>query len=511
VLGLVALVVAVSACTLVPRGSGIPGARGWRPVLPALHAEPDPVAGGRVVDALGREVLLRGVNVNALAEYWKYGSFATTFPLTAADADRISATGWNVVRLLVSWSRVEPTPGGYDEQYLDQVERAVELLERRGVYSIIDFHQDAWGPTLAAPPGTTCPAGAEPAFGWDGAPGWATLDGGAARCAPGGVREISPAVLTAFAAFWNDAPGPGGVGIRTRYSRMIGHVATRFARNASVAGYDVMNEPNAFSAEQVAALSDLHADALAAIRAGEASRRGFPHLVFFEPGALWSDFSQGTPPDFPHDANVVYAPHIYRGGITDGPIQRSDFERARADAATFGGAPVLVGEWGSSPERAKDPADVYFREHQQLQDEFHFGATLWTWRESCGDPHKAQDHRQGTVPYVWGEFDVDCTTNQVVGPRTPLLAQLDRAYVRAAPGRLTATTTDPAAGTLQASGERARLGSVLVAWVPSPPAKVRIIATSGLHFVHVSSSGTDGGSYVTGIATRSSWSIRVTS
>ena len=93
--------------------------------------------------------------------------------------------------------------------YLDQVERAVDLFERRGVYTIIDFHQDAWGPTLAAPAGTTCPAGSDPAFGWDGAPGWATLDGGASRCAPGGVREISPAVLAAFAAFWNDAPGPG--------------------------------------------------------------------------------------------------------------------------------------------------------------------------------------------------------------------------------------------------------------------------------------------------------------
>src|SRR3954467_9920013 len=216
--GLVVLVVAVSACTLVPRGAGIPGARGWRPVLPALHAEPDPVGGGRIVDALGREVLLRGVNVNALAEYWQYGSFATTFPLTGEDADRISATGWSVVRLLVSWSRIEPAPGAYDERYLDQVANAVGLLERRGVYSIVDFHQDAWGPTLAAPAGTACPGGSDPAFGWDGAPGWATLDGGAARCAPAGIREISPAVLASFAAFWNNTPGPGGVGIRTRYA-----------------------------------------------------------------------------------------------------------------------------------------------------------------------------------------------------------------------------------------------------------------------------------------------------
>lgn len=508
-LGLVTLVVALSACTLVPRGAGIPGARGWRPVLPALHAEPDPVAGGRIVDALGREVLLRGVNVNALNEYWQYGSFPTTFPLTDSDADRISATGWNVVRLLVAWSRVEPAPGVYDDHYLDQVAHAVDTLERRGVYTIIDFHQDAWGPTLAAPPGTICPAGSDPAFGWDGAPEWATLDGGAARCAPGGVREISPAVLASFGAFWNDAPGPGGVGIRTRYTRMVGHVSERFARNPSVAGYDLINEPNAFSAEQVAALSDLYTDAHAAIRAGEQSRHGFAHLVFFEPGALWSDFSSGTPPDFEHDDNIVFAPHIYRGGITSGPIERSDFERARSDAATFGGAPVLIGEWGSSPERAKDPADVYFREHQRLQDEFHFGATLWTWRESCGDPHKAGDARQGTVPYVWGEFDLDCTTNQVVGVRQPLVDQLDRAYVRAAPGRLVESSQDLTTGELRAAGDHAHPGSVLVAWFPLRADKVRVRASQGLRFVRISSSGSDGGAYVTGIAIQASWRVTV--
>ena len=171
-----------------------------------------------------------------------------------------------------------------------------------------------------------------------------------------------------------------------------------------------MNEPNAFSAEQVAALERL-VRATRSRRSAPAkrARHGFPHLVFFEPGALWSDFSRAPRPTSRTTPTSSSRRTSTAAGITDGPIQRSDFERARADAAAFGGAPVLVGEWGSSPERAKDPADVYFREHQQLQDEFHFGATLWTWRESCGDPHKAQDARQGTVPYVWGEFEVDCT------------------------------------------------------------------------------------------------------
>jgi len=105
--------------------------------LPDLHAEPDPIAGGRIVDAEGREVVLRGVNVNALAEYWAYGDLPTVFPLGEADADAMAAIGWNAVRLLLSWSRVEPAPGQYDGAYLEQVRGAVRLLASRGIYTIL--------------------------------------------------------------------------------------------------------------------------------------------------------------------------------------------------------------------------------------------------------------------------------------------------------------------------------------------------------------------------------------
>ena len=131
-------------------GAGEVPAHGRRLSLPALHAEPDP-AGSRLVDARGREVLLRGVNVNALAEYWQYGAFPTTFGFDETDADRIAAIGWNVVRLLVSWSRVEPSPGIYDED-LRQVTRATRLLARHNTYTIIEAPglrrlrtQPAWG------------------------------------------------------------------------------------------------------------------------------------------------------------------------------------------------------------------------------------------------------------------------------------------------------------------------------------------------------------------------------
>jgi endoglycosylceramidase len=447
--------------------SCVPAAHGATPRalrLSPLHAEPDVRSGGRIVDARGREILLRGVNVNALAEYWKGSDFRTVFPLARKDPQRMAAIGWNAVRLLVSWSRIEPRPGVYDRAYLKRVDATVARLAHEGIYSIVDLHQDAWGPSLAARTGETCPVGSGPALGWDGAPAWATLDGGAARCDPG-TREFSPAVQAAWSAFFADAPGPGGVGVATRYVRMVGHLARHFARSSAVAGFDLMNEPNALGAEEQAALSRLYARALVSVRAGERRGKGRRHLVLFEPSVLWSAVGRGAPPAFRHDRDVVYAPHIYTGGFDGGPIGAGAFATAREEARGFGGAPVLSGEWGSDPDRAGARGDRYFLRHQALQDRFRVSATLWTWRESCGDPHKVGDLRAGRLPEVWGEFEVNCRTNRVSHPRRALVGELTRGYVRAAPGRLLSARWRPGVG-LSARGRASRGDGPLVAFLP---------------------------------------------
>jgi endoglycosylceramidase len=429
-----------------PAGAALPTAALPRP----LHAVPDPVRGGRIADDRGREVLLRGVNVNALAEYWAGTRFPTTFPLAPGDPDRMRRIGWNAVRLLVSWSRVEPARGRYDAAYLDTVARTARWLAAAGLHVILDVHQDAWGPSLAARPGEPCGPGETPALGWDGAPAWATIDGGERRCAIGGVRELSPAVLRAWRAFFADEQG-----IQTAFVAMLGRLARRFRGARHVAGIDVLNEPGALSEDERDALSRLYARALRAIRAAG----GRPKLVLFEPPALWSSTGRGAPPDFARDRDVVYAPHVYTGGFDGGPITAGAFRIARAEARGFGGAPVLSGEWGADPARAGPAGDGYFAAHQRLQDRFGVSATLWTWRESCGDPHKVGDLRAGRVPEVWGAFDVDCRTNAVRGPRRALVGDLTRPYVRAAPGRLGLTRFDTRRGTLQAAGGGARRGA----------------------------------------------------
>ena len=163
----------LSGCTAV---DGVDPAQAPGNHLGPIHAELDPVNGGRFVDAEGREVMLSGINLKSLGEYWRYDpEIDPIFYWNDEDAEKFADIGWNVVRLVISWSRVEPAPGEYDESHLAEIEHAIRLFESHGIYTLIDLHQDAWGPTLAAREDENCPEGTTPAFGWDGAPGWACL------------------------------------------------------------------------------------------------------------------------------------------------------------------------------------------------------------------------------------------------------------------------------------------------------------------------------------------------
>ncbi|HUO05300.1 MAG TPA: cellulase family glycosylhydrolase [Candidatus Binataceae bacterium] len=492
---------------------------------------------GIITDGRGREVLLRGLDVNSLGEFWQFDpSLPPVLKLRPADMDFIASMGLNLVRLVISWSSVEPSPGVYDEKYLSRVAQTIEALNQRGIYTLVDLHQDAWNATLGARPNEACTSDELPAQGWDGAPAWATLtDDSTLRCIPplAGLyeRELSPAVLEAWAKFWDNRPGPGGVGIQDRYIAMLHHLATRLGGVPGVMGYDIMNEPNAYPAylvDIVAALfpnllapeyvtimenslnslATFYAASVTAIRAGERQAGIKPRIVLFEPSALWPNIPSGaTVAPFSTDPQLAYGPHIYQGGISFlVQLDETQIQRVRDEAASFGGVPVLTGEWGASPSSAGDVGG-YFEEMIADQDSEQWSTALWLYQPSCGDP---SSYRQDLATIdLWGFHDTACVGPDANVPgavRDPIFNRVSRPALHFAPSRIDSIAWDPVGNIFTASGSQAPKGSQMNLFVPRNHAGLKV-STAGL--TGLTTRGSHGGRRITARANGGDWSVRV--
>ena len=60
------------------------------------------------------------------------------------DAVLLSNWGFNVVRLGVMWSGLEPEENYYNTTYITEIKKIVKALGNEGVYTIIDMHQDVF-------------------------------------------------------------------------------------------------------------------------------------------------------------------------------------------------------------------------------------------------------------------------------------------------------------------------------------------------------------------------------
>lgn len=435
--------------------------------LPALGRLRVARTGGRalVIDEEGREVLLRGANLSSLGDYHQADpAFAPTRPPTDADWDEMAAHGFNVVRLIVSWSALEPQRGQFDMDYVARIEKAVAAAAERRIYTVIDMHQDAWGRFVASPSDGQCEQGTEPAIGWDGAPLWATLTDGADTCRPLGNREGAPAVRAAFTSFYENREG-----IRDAFAATWGRLAAVFADDPAVAGFDLLNEPNlVFDAPTSEWLyTALVRSVLTRVRSAETGAGGFPHIVFLEP-ILGFPLPGTMPVDgFTTDDQIAFAPH--RDAEVMGPeipTVEQTFD-VSAQTARDRGWPVWFGEYGmfSTDDEALD----VLRRIAAAQDEHLAGGAQWQWRQWCGDPHSiGVPGRRPTEDQIQLN-DVSCPDDVDAGPNVALLRVAGRAYPRAAPGRLTELRSDPDSGELRVTGalddDLAAVADVVL-WIP---------------------------------------------
>lgn len=96
------------------------------------------------VDVFGRERLFHGSSAVVKGPPWVPDShtFSRDISMTTEDFAWMSKLGLNVLRLGVLWAGLEPTRGHYNETYLDELERVVEIAASYGVYVFLDMHQD---------------------------------------------------------------------------------------------------------------------------------------------------------------------------------------------------------------------------------------------------------------------------------------------------------------------------------------------------------------------------------
>ncbi len=490
------LVVALVAALLPGAGSN-PAQGAATTTAEVVELLPLQTADRRIVDTAGRDVLLRGANVNSLGEYWQgVPSIPATLPVTEADWDEMARRGFSVIRLLITWSRVEPTRGTIDHAYLDQVDAMVRKAADHGIYSVIDMHQDAYSATIYTTDPSECPAGTSPAKGWDGAPAWATLTDGLSTCLLSGDRNSSPAVTRAWNNFYDDVDG-----IRTAFADMWAAVAERFAGRPEVAGFDVLNEPEASRpAAQLQPIYDSFlADVIRAIRAAQAGAP-FDHIVFVEPAIPAADLSNGivipSPAALGGDVtNISASVHNYMGSITD-QLTLEEMNDLIVTLTAGIGVPNWGGEYGFW---STDPAKLAMaRRYAADEDDHLWGGAWWQWRQSCGDPHHVE-WSGGTVvspTYISTHLNrLDCPSGVDLGPNDEFLDILGRGYPRAAPGRLTKLTSDIDTGHMRVEATASEAGGELVVWTPTADDADHRVFVEGL--TDVIEHDVDGGRVIT--------------
>jgi endoglycosylceramidase len=433
--------------------------------LPHLRVE-----SGRIVDRNGGAVILRGVAVNQLGDYFQANpEIPATLPLTSRDFEQMAALGLNSVRLVVSWSLLEPRPGLHDPAYLARIQEAVGWARANGIYVVLDMHQDAWGKYIASDPAGKCRWPLAPNIGWDGAPEWATLTIGKDRCKLV-QRELSPAVFEAWQSFWQDREG-----IQQNLVDTWAWLAAAFKHDPVVAGYDLLNEPN-WGYNMISAVNKykpaFYRRAVEAIRRAETG--GMNKIVFFEPLAVWSALPGEKAVAFTADKDIVYSPHIYLGSISVDmfffhreliPLRRG-FDLAGKEAGRFH-TTFYNGEW------MPGPGDHGFR-FAALEDQYQAGSARWIWKTSCGDPHRKaafwpeQDRSpegllHSVVTIRCGDPSRPQGVEEGINPLDALI--LGRPYPRSFP-RPALFSSDPKARSLEMSGTADSGDVPLLVWVP---------------------------------------------
>jgi endoglycosylceramidase len=501
------------ATRLAPQPAGRTVAGG---ALDWLHVEHPSGATPYIADPQSRRVELRGTVAAGLVDYWSGtvednsqppplfpiapaayaagcpANFLTIRnpPLCKNDFAEMRALGFNVVRLALSWSLLEPEPGQYSAEYVDRIAQVVGWARDQGIYVILDMHENAYSRYIPRPTKVTLPGAKLPALGdQTGAPKWATLTDGLPGDKYLQQRELSLSVGAAFTNFWFNAR-VGGVGLQDHYLGAVATLARRFKEDSAVVGFGAFNEPwPGFVAPPVS--DDLLIypfyrrliDAITGVADGRCPA-GFPvlpicghaslgvddrrHIFFLEADHLREVTDLPTSLAIPISSypNLAFAIHPYTHKYTLDALlgvkpsqsafpfggYKQAYATAQPEARSLGAA-LFVSEFGNEPELDS----ALLTNELQQQDAYGTGSTYWPWKENCGGK-------------TWGIYsgpigNTDCAYQAAVGkiptgpqPESGCLRQskerlLARPTVLAAVGSGLKYSYDPATGAFDLSAK----------------------------------------------------------
>jgi endoglycosylceramidase len=297
------------------------------------------VQGTWIVDSTGTPILLRGVN------YPGYESPNPRIHMESAYAN-FAKMGFNVVRLQISWAKLEPRKGQFDSSLLMwYVDRDILFAKRYGLHIVLDMHQYQWASR----------------FGGNGAPDWAVRQYSANEL---GMRQ-------AVSDFWADPS------LQDQLVMVWKNIASRYAKEPTIAGYDLLNEPWVYTSI-IPQLNATHIDSFY-IKVTEAIRSVDPyHLIFLEPANM-NTFNISYDDKIvwaPHFYSWSFAPHYYPENLT---ILEADLAAKYQSFVLSSKVPMWIGEFGAF---MKDhSAEHWLEDAKRLFDKYQVGWAWWAYAD----------------------------------------------------------------------------------------------------------------------------------
>ncbi|MEY9928026.1 endoglycosylceramidase [Catenulispora sp. GP43] len=339
--------------------------------VPGTVVTPDGVT--RLADSSGRALDLRGFNLDKYDES------------TPDDIRAIAERGFNLIRLDITWARLEPAPGVYDDAAMGRIQQLMSAADRYGLRVLVDFHQDVYGPYFGG--------------GQDGIPAWATRDDGLpfTPIPDDWFSEyFEPSVQAAFRHLYDDAD------LRAAQTAFYQHVATALRSHPSLLGYDLFNEPSgpalgdpsdpavliaSSRALEQGRLQEMYKRLISAIR--KADQQSW---LFVEPTVLVGEGVPTALPGFTDPragvSRIGYAPHFYDTAVEDGQDWNptdgfvDNYVAAITAYPKAHGMPVIVGEWGENTSTPGNAALIVAQ--MKAMPSFATGWTRWYWGLGTG-------------------------------------------------------------------------------------------------------------------------------